>query len=872
MKNFSRLPNYIKPERYELVVKPNLVNFTFEGTETIFLKLEKAVKEITLHAKDLKVSDVHYKLDDFRLKASKIIYDKKNETVTLKFSTNLHTGKGEISLKFEGELNNNMRGFYRSRYMHEGKEKHMATTQFEATDARRAFPCFDEPAQKAVFDVTMIVPKHLTAISNTIETSIKDYTFPEGAPREDAGEYKVVKFAPSPKMSTYLLAFIVGDFEYIEGRTRSRTESHGKKTSQSTLVRVFVTPGKKHQAKFALDTAIKCLEFYNKYFDIPYPLPVLDLIAIPDFSHGAMENWGAVTYRETALLVDPVHSSASNKQWVALVIAHELAHQWFGNLVTMEWWTHLWLNEGFASYIEYLAVDHIFPSWDIWTQFAYADLGVALKLDALKHTHPIEIEVGHPDEIGEIFDEISYSKGASIIRMLAGYLGEKNFRDGLRYYLKKHSYKNASTIHLWEAFEKISKKPVEQLMKNWTSQSGYPIVKLIEQPDQIKLEQSRFFSSTISKTTTKNKTVWEIPLNVYDVKTKTHKQILFNSKTSNIKKNNTNPLKFNFAETGFFRVDYPAQMLKALHPAIKSKQLMALDRLGLVRDAFALAEAGELPTTQVLELLKAYINETDYTVWVEILSGLAGLKNLLYGQKFYPKYLAFGREVLKNIGHQVGWQAKKGESHTLSLLRSLILSQQIAFENEQVIKQGKLIYKQHKKVPSDVRAASYQAIAHIGGVSEHKKFIDCYIKETLSEEQSRIGRALGQFSDEKLLKETLKFALSKHVRIQDTPQIFAAVWANPKGKKIAWEFTKQNWKTLIKNYPSSGHILNRFIKPAGGFTSSAQAKDLEKFFKVHKTPSAKRSIDQTLEKIYSNAQWLNRDLNKINNFLDQPAN
>ena len=269
--------------------------------------------------------------------------------------------------------------------------------------------------------------------------------------------FKTVRFTPSPEMSSYLLAFIVGHFEYIE-----------KKTKEGVLVRVFVTPGKLKQAEFALDVAARTISFYSNYFGIPYPLPVLDLIAIPDFAAGAMENWGAVTYRETAVLVDPLETSTHNKQWVALVIAHELAHQWFGNLVTMEWWTHLWLNEGFASYMEYVAIDKLFPKWKVWTQFIFIEQGRGLSLDGLKNSHAIEIDVNHPAEISEIFDAVSYSKGASVIRMLAEYLGENNFRKGLKHYLEKHAYKNASTNDLWDAFEKVSDKPVKRIMTNWT--------------------------------------------------------------------------------------------------------------------------------------------------------------------------------------------------------------------------------------------------------------------------------------------------------------------------------------------------------------------------------------------------------------------
>jgi puromycin-sensitive aminopeptidase len=845
-KKFARLSPHVQPERYELMLKPDLEGFIFEGEEIIFLSLGKPVKEITLHSKELKINSVEFRIKNAEFSTAKISYDIKSETATFKFPKVLPRGKGELKISFTGILNDKMRGFYRSQYTHEGKTKHMATTQFEATDARRAFPCFDEPAQKAIFDVTMIVPENLTVISNTLESKISEHS---------AG-YKAVKFLPSPKMSTYLVAFIVGDFEFIEGKTKD-----------GVVVRIFVTPGKKHQAEFALSTAIKCLEFYNKYFDIAYPLPILDLIAIPDFSHGAMENWGAITYRESALLVDPEHSSASNKQWVAIVIAHELAHQWFGNLVTMEWWTHLWLNEGFASYIEYLATDHLFPSWDIWTQFAYSDLGIALKLDALKHTHAIEVEVGHPDEIGEIFDEVSYSKGASVIRMLAGYLGEKDFRDGLRYYLKKHSYKNASTVHLWEAFEKISKKPVRKMMENWTSKPGYPVIKISEKENSLLLTQSRFYGSPFSKKESKENTLWQAPVLYSGDDLKVNKVLLTN-KTEEIKKPKSSWLKFNVGETGFYRIEYPSEMLEKLKKPISSKSLSAIDRLAVVRDAFALSEAGEMPTSRALSLIEAYKDETDYTVWVELATGLSSLKGLVYDQSYYKDLEKYGQQIFKKIGLKLGWQKKsaEGESHTQSLLRSLALHQLVGFNHKESLEKGKRLFK-GKKVSPDLRSVVYHALAQTGGLKEFKEFILRYKTETLSEEKNRLGRALGQFTKQELLKKTLEFAMSKEVRIQDTAQIFASVWANPIGRKIAWEFTKKNWKVLLERYPSSGHILNRFIKPASVFVAEKDAKDVSAFFKTHSAPGAERAIEQTLEKIYANSAWLKRDSKSIETWL-----
>ena len=839
-----RLPAHVKPERYQLTIKPDLQGFVFDGEEIIYLNLLKPTSEITLHAKDLKILEAELKVKSKKLKVSRITYDRTAETATFQFSQSVPKGERELKLKFKGILNDRMRGFYRSQYTHQGKQKHMATTQFEATDARMAFPCFDEPSQKAIFDITVQVPKHLTVISNTLEA---------GAP-EDLGDYKVVKFLPTPKMSTYLVAFIIGEFEFIQGKTKD-----------NVLVRVFVTPGKKHQAKFALDTAIRCLEFYNKYFDIPYPLPVLDLIAIPDFSHGAMENWGAVTYRESALLVDPENSSAANKQWVALVIAHELAHQWFGNLVTMEWWTHLWLNEGFASYIEYLATDHLFPKWDIWTQFANNDLNPALELDSLKTTHPIEVEVHHPNEIGEIFDEISYSKGSSVIRMLAGYLGEKNFCDGLRYYLKKHAYKNASTVDLWNAFEKVSKKPVRKFMQNWTGKGGYPVVNISTAKNgTIVLSQKRFFSSALIKSA--DKTLWQVPISSQISTGKTLKNYFLTAKAGKFSVADDKWIKINVGETGFFRTHYSTNLLNRLSPAVSNHQLGPIDRLGIVRDLFALSEAGQMSSVKALEFAANYKNETNYTVWVLLASGLADLKNLLSGQPDYIEFEKYARGIFEGIGKELGWQSKKGESHTQSLLRSLVLNQLIGYNHRPTIEYGKKLLK-NKYIPADIRAAAYHAVAADGTLERHQRFIKQYIAESLSEEKNRIGRALGQFNNPALLKKTLEFALSNKVRIQDTAQIVAGVWANPRGKKLAWEFIKKNWAMLLKRYPASGHILNRFIKPASGFVTADDFRDFASFFKKHKAPGAERAVKQVLEKINSNIAWLKRDSVLISDWL-----
>jgi puromycin-sensitive aminopeptidase len=845
-----RLSREIEPIRYKLMLKPDLDKFTFSGEETITLKLHKPTSTITLHSVDLNITDVVWKDKKQSLKG-KVSFDKKTETATFTFSKKLSAGEGEVSLLFSGVLGENLRGFYRSKYTVNGQEYYMATTQFESTDARRAFPSFDEPSMKAIFDVTLMVPPLTTAISNTLETDIIEH---------ESG-IKTVNFAPTPKMSTYLLAFIIGQFEYIE-----------KKTKRGVVVRVFVTPGKKKQATFALDTAVKSLEFYEDYFAISYPLPVLDLIAVPDFAAGAMENWGAVTYRETAILVDELHSSAANKQWVALVIAHELAHMWFGDLVTMEWWTHLWLNEGFASYIEYLAVDKIFPKWDMWSQFVQMDHGGALSLDGLKSTHAIEVDVHHPDEISEIFDAVSYSKGAAVIRMLAAYLGEKDFRDGLRHYLKKHAYANAATTDLWDSFEKISGKPVRAMMQNWTRKPGYPFVRVEEKGTDIRLTQQRYFSSSREAKKEKDTTVWSIPLAVRTQQGKQPMQLFMDKKALDIPKlENSQWVKLNTEETSFIRVDYPGTYLQRLAKPIAAKQLSAIDRFGIIRDAFDLSQTGYLPTKDALELVRHYEKEDNYIVWSEIASQMGTLKQLLSDKSYFSLFEKVGEQLFAPLAKRMGWDKKNGEPHTHILLRSLALFNAGIYGNKEVVTYAKNLFAklQTEKVhvDADIRSVVYNLVAAHGGENEYTLFEKMYHNETMQEEKERISKAMCFFSEKKLLQKALIFSFSKHVRTQDAFIMVTYVWLNPKGRELAWNFVQKRWEEILQKYGAGGHLLPRFISPAKIFNTKEKAIEVQKFFKAHKAPGAERTITQVIEKIYANYEWQARDEKGIEQFL-----
>ena len=849
-----RLGSQVVPVHYVITLKPDIEAHTFSGHETVTVSLATPTKKITLHSKDLNIKTANIIFGKNNIPTSHISYNEKMETATLEFKSVLPKGKLKLSLIFEGILAENMRGFYTSRYVVDGKEHVMATTQFEATDARRAFPCFDEPAQKAVFDVNLVIPSDKMAISNTLPTSVIEH---------DAG-YKIVSFASTPKMSTYLLAFIVGDFEWVEAKTKS-----------GVLVRILTVPGKAHQGKFALDVTVRCLEFYEEYFDIPYPLNTLDMIAIPDFSALGMENWGAITFREIGLLFDEGNTSTSYRQLIALVIAHELAHQWFGNLVTMEWWTHLWLNEGFATYIEFVAVSALFPEYDVWSQFVVATtatgghgLGTALTLDALSNTHPIEIEVHDPNEIGEIFDAVSYDKGAVVIRMLAEYLGEKDFRNGLRQYLKKHSYKNASTIHLWEAFEKVSKKPVTKMMATWTGTSGYPIVSASVSGKKLLLSQKRYFSSATSAKKSSDTTVWPIPLSFISESGETKLPLLTKRQIS-FPVPNEPWFKFNAHEGSMYRVRYDATLIESLKQPIVEKTLSVEDRAGLIRDAFSFAESGDSNTVTALEMALLYKHETEYVVWVEITSGLLNIANLLYGTKSYEMFRVYARNILSDIVEKVGWELTLNESENIMLLRSLVLGAASYFGNMEVIRESQKRFIDIKEIQihADLKGVVYSSIAREGDEKEYELFLSMYRAETLHEEKERLLATLGRFKNKKLLARSLEFALSSEVRMQDRNRAFAAVLLNPYGRELGWKFLKKNWKKIGEVYGDGNHLLSRLISVLGSNTTKETYTDIKDFFKVHQAPSAERTIQQALERIDSNVKWLARDEVKIYNWL-----
>ena len=855
------LPVTVRPSRYQLWLQPDLTNFRFAGEETIEVEVMEPTSQVQLNSIEIDIQSATLSQGGDSHSASDISFDTKRETVTLSFAEPIPAGTASLKLVFSGELNDKLRGFYRSQYAsQDGETRYLAATQFEATDARRAFPCWDEPTHKARFQVTLVVPDHLVTLSNM-----------PIAKEEPAGPgLKSVNFAESPVMSTYLLAFIIGDLTHIE-----------QEAVNNTRVSVWTTAGKEEQGRFALETSAKLLSFFNDYFGIPYPLEKLDHIAIPDFAAGAMENWGCITYRETALLVDPDNSSAGTRQRVAEVVAHEMAHMWFGDLVTMQWWDDLWLNESFASWMGTKAVDWAFPEWKMWTQFVNMDTTRALSLDGLKNSHPIEQEVKDPAEVSQLFDAISYSKGASVIRMLEQFLSPETFREGLRQYISANQYQNARTQDLWAALENASQQPVTSIMGTWTGQMGYPVLQVDTQSGssgrELVLSQERFLYDRgpgEESGETPEDTVWQIPVSLAQggasQAISPAISLVMSERQSRIPLGSPGPdqwFKVNPLQTGFFRVNYSPEDWEHLLPVISSLELPATDRLGLQNDAYALSRAGILPVSQFLTVAAAYQNEDDASVWSDLASNLRDVDSLIADQPYYQAYRSFVRDLFHPAAQRIGWDARPVEGHLDALLRSTVLGQAGGYGDSEVLEEARDRFSHFLEDPSslnpDLRGLVYSLAAQTGERDTYDQIWELAKNTNLQEEHIRLLLSLARFASPDLLRETLERSLSDEVRSQDSITLVTAVAGNLHGRDLAWSFVKDHWEEFDRRYGGGGFGLMRLVSICGIFVDAEKLADVESFFQEHPAPAAERTIRQSLERIRLNIRWLERNNSEL---------
>ena len=857
----ATLPKTVRPTKYRLTLQPNIDDFTFKGSQSVDIDILEPTSQIVLNSIDLEFGATVLRRNGAATGCRSVSLDEGSQTATLDFGETQPAGEARLEIEFTGVLNDKLIGFYRSEYTsQEGQTRYLATTQFEATDARRAFPCWDEPAHKASFEVTLVFADGYQAVSNT----------PAVEETSPGPGLKSVRFAETPVMSTYLLAFVVGDLVSVE-----------QDAPNGTRVGIWTTPGKEYQAQFALDTSVQLLGYFNDYFGIPYPLAKLDHIAIPDFAAGAMENWGAITYRETALLVDPENSSAGTRQRVAEVVAHEMAHMWFGDLVTMEWWDDLWLNESFASWMGTKAVDWLFPDWQMWTQFVNMDTNRALSLDGLKNSHPIEQEVTNPAQVSQLFDAISYSKGASVIRMLEQFLGPETFRKGLNRYLAGHMYANARTQDLWEALETESGQPVTSIMDSWVKQMGYPVLQVEANRDeegvQLAVSQERFVYDRLLGESEPGPEIWRVPVTVSyggQESTATVTSMVMEGRQAQVEVPAPSGgwFKVNSEQTGFYRVNYSTEDWQRLVPAVRSLELPATDRLGIQNDAYALSRAGLLPVTQFLELARAYENEDDASVWGDLASNLRDIEQLISTESVHPAYQQFARSLFGPAARRAGWEPRPGDGHLDALLRTTVLGQAGSYEDPELLQQaGDLFQKylgDHDAVHPDLRGVVFGLAGHGGDQSAYDQLWELESQTELQEEKMRLLMALTRFQQTELLTKTLEQSLSSRVRTQDTIMVVAGVAANPKGRNTAWEFVKSNWTELDRRYGGGGFGLMRLVSICSHFNSEERMADIDNFFAEHPAPAADRTIQQALERVRLNIKWLEQNRQELTAWLE----
>mmetsp|Transcript_85496 Transcript_85496/g.147813 ORF Transcript_85496/g.147813 Transcript_85496/m.147813 type:complete len:889 (-) Transcript_85496:87-2753(-) len=857
------LPSDVLPEQYDLTLEPDLERFSFEGLVKISCEVSVATDEVTLHARDLLVSSAKFIPCDGgkELEAEEIALKPKKMTVKLGFDEVLPVGKGVIEIKFTGILNDKMAGFYRSQYTDsKGVKRHLATTQFEAIDARRCFPCWDEPARKAVFVVTMVYPADLTAISN----------MPPSRVVVEKGGKKRETFMPTPKMSTYLLAFCVGEFEYIGGTTKG-----------GTLARVYACPGNTARCDYALKVCIRALEFYNEFFGIPYPLPKVDMIAIPDFSAGAMENWGLITYREVALLCDEKTVSATQKQRICSVIAHELAHQWFGNLVTMGWWDDLWLNEGFANWMQTFASDKLHPEWNIWETYVGVEQQRALQLDALRSSHPIQVPIKEAEEVEEVFDAISYCKGGSVVRMIYAVLGEEKFQEGLKLYFSRHQFGNTETIDLWNAWKDVSGKPIDQMMGSWTEQMGFPLLKVLNDPsdgsDAVEVEQCWFLADGSIQAGDDSK-AWFTP--VLMGSDKGTAPVTFMEPPSKKQKlscggcaNSASWVKLNYGQHVPVRVLYPEGMMSKLSAGVAS--LPAEDRIGLLSDSFALAKAGAMDAMQLVQLLKGFGGETNDKVWAELQATLGGL-NKVVGQGLSAEtsqaFVAFASKLVSPAFALVGWEASPSDDDNRKKLRSTLVDAvaKYCYKDAAIVADAMKRFEAFVAAPNDSSVLSADirpavlsiAMQSQGTEAVFDKLVAAHDAASDGAVKIHIYSAMGAAPTPALKAKVLDWLQGDAVRSQDLIYIpMGMATGSKEGADTIFAFIKDKYDFIHAKLGTTSMILfNHFVRISGaGFVTEEKAVEVEEFWKSRPCyKMIEKSLSQTKEGVLSSAKFVER--------------
>tara|TARA_Y100000814_G_scaffold60081_1_gene37237 strand:- start:2583 stop:5117 length:2535 start_codon:yes stop_codon:yes gene_type:complete len=835
--------------RYDIVINTVKSDDNYTASVEIIFNIDEQTKEIELDSKELKIIKCDFYSESHENQPS-LNFKSKNNKLVINSSSKFEKEENvKLRIEFEGKIADDLKGIYASKYLsNSGKEEKLISTQFEPTDARNAFPCIDEPNYKAKFNLTLIIHSNLTAISNMPIEKTKNLNEKETQ----------IKFQETPIMSTYLLFFAIG-----------KIKSKQLKTNNNILIRVWATNEQEKFSDFALETSEKLLDYFESYFGTKYPLPKLDHIAIPDFAAGAMENWGCISYRETALLVDPEKSSIQTKQLVAAIIAHEMAHMWFGDLVTMDWWNDLWLNESFASWMGDKAISNLYPEWDVWTKFLLDDTNRAFELDALDSSHPIEQEVKNPDEIGQLFDAISYSKGASLIRMLENYIGEEKFKKGIQQYIVKHQYKNTITNDLWNALSKSSNKDIKTLMEQWTTKSGFPLILVSEENDKIKISQEKFSYNPENN----DQSEWIVPIKYNSLinNTKSKQTHLLETKEDFIQ--NKNITIMNTDSSGFYKTSYSNELFTKISNLLTDNinNFSNEERLGLISDYYTLLKSSKIDPGKYLDLIKTLNKENNPYIWKYICGSLKSIDSKLYNTDLYSKYYSFASEIFNNISIDLEWNLDKTPSETDQIMIATLIDSACYFGIEDLKNKSSQIFKEisfnsNDEIHPNLKRPLLFSVAYNGESNDFDKIWELYLNSNSQEEKSLYLGSLTQFKNIDKIKFLLNQVTTKNIRKHDIASVLIGVANNNLALPTAWEYLKQNWSKIL-NISGDGFQLNYIVSLPSYFQSKDKYEEVENYYSENPVDAASMSMNQTLEKIQNNIFWIDFNLKKFKNYL-----
>jgi puromycin-sensitive aminopeptidase len=836
-----RLPHTVRPTRYEVRLRPSLSGASFTGAVQIELAIDQPTDVLVLNADELTIirCDVDGQSATWEL-------EPETERLIITPAEKVDSGTIVLSIEFNGVLNDKLRGFYRSTYTDDdGVEQVIATTQMQATDCRRAFPCWDEPEFKAVFAITLDVDDGLTAISNAPEIE-----------RTTSDGRSVIRFADTMVMSSYLVAFVVGRLE-----TTETIDVDG------IPLRLVHVPGKGHLTEFGLDVGAFCLRWFQDYYGIAYPGAKVDLVALPDFAAGAMENLGCITFRESLLLVDPATSTQNERQAVADVVAHELAHMWFGDLVTMRWWNGIWLNEAFATFMEIAACDEYRPDWQRWTSFG-VERSTAFETDSLTSTRSVEFEVRSPADCEGMFDVLTYQKGGALLRMLEQYLGAERFREGVSHYLTLHSYANTETNDLWDAIEATSGDPVRRIMDSWIWQPGYPLVTASLVDGALQLRQQRFsFDDAGAATSGNGGQLWAVPVHVRIGEATT--TLLLDDAVASVPLGDddgaTQPIIVNAGGHGFYRVAYSDDLRLRLDAATVAS-LSTLERYNIVDDAWAATVAGRMSAGELLSLLGEFGVEREHSVWQAIAIALRGLGRLLDEGPARDAFRVQVRELATPALEALG-EPTDDEADLISKLRGLLVGLVgVLGADAGVQARCREWFDAASADPTSVDpeliSAATAVVAATGDASTYDHMRERFLTATTPQEQLRHLYALAEFDDESLILATCEFAMSPEVRTQNAPFVLRAAIANRAHGAAAWAFVRDHWDAALDRFPSN--TIVRMVDSVKFLATPELVDDTARFFAAHPVEQAAKTLEQVLERQRVNAMFRDREVSRWN--------